>query len=189
VYTDDFTDHTQFSVTSTDNYDLSYDGDAYKMLIVADQYRVSAGSPTELDDLGDVGIDVTLFKLSGPDTGHYGVFCGYQDIDNFYFLGLSGGGEAFIAKYTKGDDKVLARHVDPSLSGHFVRFRAECSTSPDGLTKTLRIFVGGSLLAEATDEGSTPADLYPTGRVTVGVITTNDGNLAALYDDLDVESI
>jgi len=124
----------------------------YAMLVLAPQ--TSSWSTPGLS-VGEVRLEVDARQTGGSTDNLYGVICRYQDDGNFVFLIASSDGFAGIGEYRDGRRDLLsgeamlpADSIAPGgLSNHLT---AEC------LNNTLRLFVNGTLVAEAESASRVP---------------------------------
>lgn len=156
---------------------LEYEEDHYSMLVLAP--HASQWSTPGLD-VGPARIEVDALHLGGPDDNLFGLVCRYQDDANFTFLVASSDGFAGIGEYRKGERNLLsggamlpAESIAPR--GYSNHLTAEC------LDDALRLYINGSLVAEASAGGPASGD--------VGVITGTyaDPGVEIVFDSFSVQ--
>lgn len=98
----------------------------------------------------DVRVEVDTWKAEGPD-GDQGIICRYQDMENFYLLGITTDGYYGITKIVDGEDTLLgSEYLEFSdlidiTPGAVNRLRADC------IGDHLTLYVNGQILADVTD--------------------------------------
>lgn len=108
--------------------------------------------------LGNLKIDVDATKLGGPEENEFGIICRYVDESNFYFFTVTSDGYFSINKFLNGEDEFIGMEefgtTDAVKSGNALNhLTAECNGS------TLKLWVNGTLLAEAQDSSFTVGDV------------------------------
>jgi len=99
--------------------------------------------------LGDVRVQVTGKRISGPLDGYYGLICNFVNGSNFYFLGVGVDGWYGIGLKQTGQLRFLTEGMDKSgaikLGGMENDLRAECGQG------ILSLWVNGVQIASVTD--------------------------------------
>jgi hypothetical protein len=136
----------------------------------------------ETDAFTDVHLRVNVSNVGGNDPA-FGVLCGYQDADAFYFLGFGDDGYYGIARIEgndfillTGDQNSWVQSDDIELFQDSYDLEADCHA--DG---TLRLIVDGVTIAEARDTAP-----YGAGGVGLFVQSFDNVPVEVEFDDLVV---
>jgi hypothetical protein len=178
LFQDDFARRSSgWPVRHTAQAILEYEQDHYTMLVLAPNTN-QWGTPGL--DVGSARIEVDALHLGGPEDNLFGLVCHYRDDANFTFLVASSDGFAGIGEYRDGERSLLsggamlpAESIAPrGFNNHLM---AECTG--DGL----RLYVNGSLVAEAPAGGEASGD--------VGLITGTytDTGVEIAFDNFSVQ--
>jgi S1-C subfamily serine protease/tRNA A-37 threonylcarbamoyl transferase component Bud32 len=106
LLSDDFSDESIWPVGEETGSRFFYDDGEYYIEVFESEYAAWASSG---DSWGDVMIDVDARQVSGPNDNQYGLYCRYQDADNFYEFDISGDGYYAIFLQQGGEYKTLAK--------------------------------------------------------------------------------
>lgn len=130
-------------------------------------------------ELGAVHLEVDVLHVAGPEDNVFGLVCGYQNDENFFFLVASSDGFAGIGEYRRGERSMLsgdamlpADPIAPRGSGNHLA--ADC------LRDKLRLFVNGSLVSEAALASE------PAGDVGLIAGTYAESGLEVVFDNFSV---
>ncbi len=154
-----------------------YENGVYRVQVTAPntEFRTLAGWP-----LTDVRLQLRVGKFGGPDAVRVGLICRFVDDANFYFLAFTADGEYAIGRMTPQGVRVLgaetflpAEAIHPGMAVNDLQ--AEC------IGDRLRLYVNGTLLAEAQDSALTEGDV----GFLVG--TFAEGGADVLLDDFVVQ--
>jgi spore coat assembly protein SafA len=101
-------------------------------------------------NFADIHVEVNAQRVSGSESGYYGVVCRWQDVDNFYALAIGSEGFLTIARVQNGFVNFLAqREAEEELmnfgAGEFNRIGGSC------VEDTLTLFVNDEPVLEAQD--------------------------------------
>ena len=87
IFQDGFSDTSSgWDRVRTDDGITDYEEDRYRIVINSSNADYWSNPGLHFTD---VRIDVDAGKNAGPDDNDFGVFCRYQDTENFYFLIIS----------------------------------------------------------------------------------------------------
>jgi hypothetical protein len=125
----------------------------------------------------DVVIDVDAFQLAGPDNNDFGVFCRYQDAENFYRILISGDGYYAIIRQTGGESTPLIDWTRSSAI-ELGAVRNHLSVVCDG--DYLGLWVNDEFVAEAFD------DTLGEGDIGLTAGTFDEPGVQVAFDDLVV---
>lgn len=144
-----------------------------------------AWSTANTGPLSDIHLQVTVRNVGGHDPA-FGVLCGYQNPDAFYFLGFGDDGYYGIARVENGNLTLL---TDPG--GNFTRSEAIALLQPaytleadcrvDG---TLRLVVDGVTIAQVQD-----VNPYGPGRIGLFVQSFDNVPVEVAFDELVVSAL
>ena len=130
--------------------------------------------------LANVHVEVSA-QNSGPATDDvFGLVCGYQDTDNFYFLGIGTDGYYLIEKYEKNVETLLVDGTSDQLSqdpGATYRLGADCRAG------SLTLYADGQSVATADDTA------FAKGDVGLFVSSYKKPNAATSFDDFVVTAL
>jgi hypothetical protein len=175
IYSDAFGVETGDWYTGSDEEAVvGYANGGYFIEVIPNQFRV--WSRLELDS-DDVIVDVDARKLSGPDLNSFGVFCRYQDANNFYALEIGSDGTYAIHKVIQGEWETLvdwAEAGDIRMGEAWNRLRVTC------VGDELSLWANDVLLARASDGE------LPSGDVALAVSSFDEGNVRIHFDNLAV---
>jgi len=156
LFQDDFARRSSgWPVRHTAQAILDYADDHYSMLVLAPNTSQWA---TPGLDVGSARIEVDALAQGGLDDNLFGLVCRYRDEANFTFLVASSDGFAGIGEYRDGERSMLsggamlpAESIAPRGSNNHLM--AECTG------EALRLYVNGSLVAEAPAGGEASGDV------------------------------
>lgn len=125
---------------------------------------------------GDVRVETTANKLTGPDDNDYGIICRYQNENNYYSFIISSDGYFGIIKVKEGTYQILnSANLEYNSLIHrgyeFNYLRADCIGS------VLYFYVNATKLAEVTDTD------FSGGKVGLIAGSFNAPGVAILFDN------
>ncbi len=180
ILVDDFSDPTSGWDRESPSGGLTdYANGKYRILVNETDLTVWSLAHKNFDD--QVGIQVDATKAGGPDDNEFGVFCRYQDKDNFYQFMISSDGFALIGKQLNGTNIGLSSEkmlfTDAVLQGAATnRIRATC------MGDTLTLSVNGQQVARATDSS------FKSGDVGLFAGTFDTAGVDILFDDFSASA-
>ena len=151
-----------------------YDDGEYYIEVFESDFTAWASSG---DRWEDVKIDVDARQVSGPDDNQYGVYCRYQDADNFYEFDISGDGYYAISLLQAGEYKTLANWtatnaIKQGLASNHLAVLCEGNR--------LAMWINGEFVAEVFD------DAFNDGEIALVAGSFDDPNVAVAFDNLRV---
>ncbi len=107
---DNFSNQTAWATQTGDDFGFGYLDDGYTIYINLLNAAIwSIRGPT---DLGDVRVETTARRFSGPVDGYYGVICRHLDEDNYYAFMISDTGGFGIASMVNGEFTFITETQD-----------------------------------------------------------------------------
>ena len=127
-------------------------------------------------DFGDVRIEATANKLTGPDDNDFGIVCRFQDEKNYYGFIVSSDGYYGIIKVKKGAYQLLNGtnlEFSPMIHGgfEFNHLRADC------IGNILNFYINETKLVEVTDSD------FSFGKVGLMAGSFKTPGVAILFDN------
>jgi hypothetical protein len=127
----------------------------------------------------DVSVEVDVYLASGSQDSHFGALCRYVDLDNFYYLAISGDGyyaifrrvDGGVLEVLTGDGSGMTYSPAVRTDGQTNRVLAVCQADE------LALHVNGELLETVAD------DTYPSGDVGIGAGTGAQGDVRVQFDN------
>lgn len=174
---DDFTVESSWEVWSDGFSVVDYDSGGLRFFVNQADF-VYWSSPAQ--NFYDTLISVSALKVSGPDDNSFGVFCRYQNRDNFYYFIISSDGYYGIMKVLDGNHQLLSSdqlefsELILQGDGQKNQILAECS-GPN-----LVLTVNNTMLAVASDSD------FAWGGVGLIVGTYDQVGVDILFDDFQV---
>jgi hypothetical protein len=125
---------------------------------------------------GDVRIETTVNKLTGPDDNDFGIICRYQNEKNYYSFIISSDGYFGIIKVKDGKYQLLnnsSLEFNPLIhtGNEFNYLRMDC------IGNTISVYVNNAKLAEATDTD------FAIGKVGLMAGSFSKPGVAILFDN------
>jgi hypothetical protein len=125
---------------------------------------------------GDVRVEATANKLTGPDNNDYGIICRYQNEKNYYSFIISSDGYYGVIKVKDGMYQILNStnleyNSNIQKGNEFNYLRVDCIGS------VLTFYVNTTKLAEVTDPE------FSSGRVGLMAGSFNIPGVAILFDN------
>lgn len=172
VFSDDFSNKDGgWKEVATDDVASAYQNGQYLMTVNPDYYA-QWKTPQSAGDPGDAVVEVDAGKVSGPDTGDFGIYCGYKDNKNFYYLAITNDGYAEIVRRADGEEDTLASKENAYKTAKTYHLTASCTGG------TLRLGVNGQEVLSAEVEGWEDA-----GKVGLYAGTFKEGNAVFAFDN------
>lgn len=156
----------------------------YQILIHEVDTMLMVNSGQSFD--GDISIEVSARKAGGPDVNYFGVFCRYQDADNYYMLLVSSDGYTGVVLRQGGQDSIISPgltflKMEGIKAGNVTNhLRADC------IGNTMTLYVNGKQVNTATD----PKRTFSGGGV--GLVARTSRYLAGVdirFDDFRVYDV
>lgn len=125
---------------------IEYVDGAFLFEVYSDYYIIWSGPNRRI--YTDVRANVDVVNSSTDDVAMFGIICHEQDSQDFYFLGVTGGGQYAIAKSIVGQDNVyLADGTSASIpaAGQSFTIGADCGNG------NLALYVNDQQIATAQD--------------------------------------
>lgn len=153
-----------------------YDDGEYYIEIFKSNFTAWASSGDSWDD---VVIDVDARQVSGPDDNQYGLFCRYQDNDNFYEFDISGDG--FYAIYLQKDGEYQSLKKWTATSA--IR-QGEATNHLTAICDgdRLALWVNGEFVAEVFD------DSLSEGEIALAIGSFDEPDVVIAFDNLRVSA-
>jgi hypothetical protein len=158
--------------------------DAYRMQYTMGGYMISNKTKQDIIysvhdvPLGDVRVQVTGKRISGPMDGYYGLICNFVNGSNFYFLGIGVDGWYGIGIKQTGQLRFLKEGMDKSgaikLGDMENDLRAECGQG------VLSLWVNGVQLTAVTDQ------TLAAGSTGIGVGNRDTAGTEVLFQDFSL---
>ncbi len=174
VFEDDFSSPGVWDTFESDNGATFYEGGQYHVQVDSTKYYVW-GNPGESFD--DVLITVQAQPVQPVGDADFGVFCRYQDADNFYALEISEDGYYAIWKQEAGEYVSLVDWAPSDAiptDGSPVQIEAAC------IGNTLTLAVNDVVIAEVQDSS------FASGDIGLVAGTWNTGGVEIAFDDVVV---
>lgn len=135
--------------------ELDYAFDTFHIAVNEPQTMLWSGPGLRFKD---VRIEVDALKAAGPEDDDFGVVCRAQDLENFYFLVISGDGYYGIGKVVEGSQTLIdmpALLPSEEVQRGILRnhLRADC------IGETLSFYVNGVLLKTVQDDSFASGDV------------------------------
>lgn len=110
IIDDDFSNQTSWATQTGDDFGFGYLDNGYTIYINLLNAAIwSIRGPT---DLGDLRVETTAQRYTGPVDGYYGVLCRHVDEDNYYAFVISDNGSYGIAKMSNGEFTFITETQD-----------------------------------------------------------------------------
>jgi hypothetical protein len=174
LMTDDFDQATGWPVKEETASKSFYADGEYYIEILESDFLVFASSG---ENWADVVIDVDTRQVSGPNNNQYGVFCRYQDSDNFYEFDISGDGYYAISLRQGGEYKVLKTWTSTNAIKQG-EARNHLTVICEGNRLTLQI--NGQFVAQVSD------DSLSEGKIALVAGSFEEPNVLIAFDNLRV---
>jgi hypothetical protein len=200
IYTDDFSDNSgKWDQTTEGRFKDGFSNGVYFQQILQNPdangiqvFAASTARAPEVDNLGDVTVEVTATKTAGAGQNGYGIACRTGGGTNSYYFVIGSTGGWAIEKSVPGGQPQLAFGTD-----QFIRkgdnapndIKGTCVGGTNGTPVTLTLVVNGHLIRKVQDtpgvdvSGDT-AGVYPAG--TIGLVSVGNKGLRVEFDNLKV---
>lgn len=161
--------------TTTDEFGTVNVSDGALHFILNDDDVYYLSTPGS-NDLGDVAIEVDITRVSGPEENQMGVFCRYQDPQNYYAFNIGSRGYFSVYKVVGGQREIIRwsegvkPEVVPSVDS-VIHVRAVCSG------QDLEFYVNGTRLAKTYDP------TFPSGNVGLMAVSWGVDTLDVAFDN------
>jgi hypothetical protein len=175
-YSDNFSNtNSGWPVASTDSYETSYNSSGfYEMAVKKANYHLVANSPDHFPKpVKNIILGVRAQPAQG-NTGEYGVFCRYQDIDNLYMAGISGN-QFYIAKLVAGKWTYLTNPGMQPLPSNTPDAQGYNVIAMSCIDSFIVLEINGVGAAHVTD------DTFSTGNVGLYVLGTDKVGQGGYY--------
>ena len=200
-FSDDFSDNSgQWDSTTEGKFRDGIQNGKYVQEILQDPnggvqvFAASTARTPDLDNLGDVSVQVTATKTAGSGANGYGLACrtGGGTLSYYFVVGSTGGWA--IEKSDAGGQPVLKQGTDPFIKkGNNApnTIRGVCVGGTKGTPVTLTLFVNGHKVdsVQDTPDAQVPGDtagVFSAG--TVGLVSVGNKGLTVEFDDFRVEA-
>lgn len=178
ILSDDFSsEKNDWYVEHSDVVDTDYAPGGFSIKILQSDYMAWTNPDMNFTD---TVIEIDTEKLGGADDNEFGVFCRYQDAENFYFFTVSSDGYYGINKYVSdelislGNDGLVPADVIRTGDGSTNHIRAVCNGTQLSLT------INGELLLEVQD------DSFSSGDIGLYASTYSEPDTEILFSNLVV---
>jgi hypothetical protein len=142
----------------TDDFRLQYSMGGY---MISSDIEKDIAYSVRNDAYGNVRVEVTGKRVSGPLDGYYGIICNFANGGNYYFLGIGADGWYGIGIKQAGQIRFLEEGKDTSGTVQMAdvdnKIRAECAFG------RLTLWVNDVQLATAQDRS------FTAGKIGLGV--------------------
>lgn len=175
VFSDDFSDDTDWYVDLGDNFGFEYVDESYRIYV----NLVNAPIWSIRDEsFVDVSMEVDVTRAAGPENGLFGLTCRHVDEDNYYALMIGSDGGYAIGKMDNGEFEYLEEGRDQAdiirRGDETNRVRADC------IGETLSLYANGQFLLQVQD------DDFDEGIIGLIAKTRLNDGLDVLFDNLSV---
>ena len=151
LFEDDFSNHMSGWDSDRDETGITdYEDDVYRIFVDIPHVNFFSNPKRHFHH---IRIELDVQKISGPDQNTFGVLCGYQDPENFYFLLISsdqlfgiGKTEFGVPSYIGMDRMGRSDVINPGNAHNHLQ--AICTGD------MLALIVNGELIAEVRDPGA-----------------------------------
>lgn len=177
LFQDDFSNADSGWGEYTSQYGTTgYEDGGYLIHIVTTK-RILWTSPAPNTFQNDVRIEVDATKTSGEDdSSQYGVFCRYQDENNFYYLAVSSNGYAAIFDEINGKIQTISSSDGKWNDANGIKGGSETNhIRADCIGEKLALYVNGNQVATAT------SDTFSGGGVALTGGTFDQGGTNILF--------
>lgn len=176
LFTDDFSANIHdWPEKTTAEGEYYFDDGEYYLNPIAAKYMMWARTDNVWDG---VQVEVDTRQADGPVDNEYGVFCRYQDGDNYYQFGISGDGYYRLARWVDGNFEEIVPWDKNSAVNEFPGSN-HLSVLCDG--SRLALSVNGNPLIDVTDDS-----LPQSGDVAMYAGTFEEGNVSVAYDNMNI---
>lgn len=182
LYTDDFsTTRNGWTTGTSDSAGVDYVGGEYVINMKEADWFIW-GVP-QRSDFSNIHLEVTAKPLTTTLDVGFGLICGYQDGQNFYYLGLDPNSYFAIAKFVAdqptmlSDERVWIQSPDITPAQESYRVGADCGHGQ------LTLYVNGKAIKTVLDASLTK------GQVGVFVNTTDTAPTEVHFDDFQVTEL
>lgn len=175
IHQDDFSVTSLWFVTTEPDFNMRYEAGGYRIF---NNFLNSYVNSVRSFNFADIHVAVDASRVAGPETGLYGVVCRWQDVHNFYGLGVASNGTYGIVRVSNGIVTVLsqgtvdAAHFNPGAAVN--RVGGTCSGA------TLALFVNDAQVAQVTDAA------FASGFVGLFSLTRTAPGLDVHFDNFAV---
>jgi spore coat assembly protein SafA len=177
IFQDDFSTIGLWFTVEDPNFWIRYQDNGYQ--IYNDFFNAYVNSVRSFN-FADIHVEVDAQRISGPESGYYGVVCRWQDVDNFYALGIGSEGFLTIVRVQNGLVNFLAQsEAEEELMnlgpGEVNHIGGSC------VDDTLTLFINDEPLLEAQDQTFTSGFVgLMTGTRTASGLLVHFENFALL---------
>ncbi|MBN1427133.1 MAG: hypothetical protein JXB07_02030 [Anaerolineae bacterium] len=177
-YEDDFAGSNQIWDTVTDDeVNMAYSNEEYTIQVFADNL-FTWGNPGKT--FSDIHIEVTA-RFTGDAAG--GIMCGYQDSDNYYYMGMSADGYYGIGKTLDGVDTMFTSSEDMWEATDLIEvYASDYRIGADCGQGKITLYVNGKTIGSIADDSFTSGDIGLFGA-------TFDDPASISYDNLIVTKL
>jgi hypothetical protein len=181
LFADDFSDpQSGWDVRETDNGATGYQDGRYFIRVDTPKFQLwsSPGQPFE----GDVVVEAIAGLASGPEENEMGVFCRYQDRQNFMYASI--GTDAYYAIVEIKDDEATILTGDG-------KFQSSDAIPLGSDTYVIRLACEGdryTLFVDGEEIDSANSSAFSAGDVGLLAGTFDQGGVEVLFDDFQVSA-
>jgi S1-C subfamily serine protease len=171
---DDFSDESIWPVGEETGSRFFYDDGEYIIEVFESEFTGWASSG---DRWGDAMIDVDARQVGGPDDNQYGLFCRYQDGDNFYEFDISGDGYYAIFVQQDGEYTTLVKWtatnaIRPGQASNHLTVLCEGDR--------LAMWINGEFVAEVFD------GTFSEGEMALMAGSFDEAGVVIAFDNLQI---
>ncbi|MBI3762754.1 MAG: hypothetical protein HY260_12975 [Chloroflexi bacterium] len=176
ILQDDFSDpNSGWSVESGDFGSKGYENGEFVVRSSKAKWWIVS---TRGVNISNVHIEVTASDIGPATNASFGIMCGYQDIDNQYYLGIGSDTYYAIGKFVSGEFTILSSPDNEWAASDRIRpnagtYRLAADCGPGQLA----LYVDGQMIASASDS------TFSSGDVALFVLTWDQPNAEIHFDD------
>jgi hypothetical protein len=184
LYKDNFSSDSGGWGTGTDtDSSVEITGGEFAMQIFKDNYFVWS-HPGE-DSLENVHVEVVAKNPGGGSGTAFGIICAHQVTDQYYYFGISSGGDYVIALTRLAKDDLFLTNNDqwansPDITPNAASYKIGADCASDG---TLTLYVDGKQIDSVQDT------TFTKGDVGLFAWTGTDTSADIRFDDLVVTAL
>jgi hypothetical protein len=181
LFSDDFSDpKSGWDVRETDNGATGYRSGRYFIRVDTPKYQMWSSPGQSFE--GDVIVEVIAGLASGPQENEMGVFCRYQDRQNFMYASI--GTDGYYAIVEIKDDQAT------TLTGNG-KFQKSDAIPVESETYLIALACAGdryTLFVNGEEIDSAQSDAFTGGDAGLLAGTFDQGGVEALFDDFSVRA-
>jgi hypothetical protein len=174
-----------WSVNANDNGSAEYLDGEYVFKIKRTKWLKWSTTPDD-KNYSNVHLEVSVRDTSADKTTlpSFGFVCGYQDNNNFYYVGAAVDGAYAIARKINGETKILtdAKNewaISKDIAKNMSSYRLGADCTPSGVT----LFVDGKKIASVSDSS------FSSGLAGLFVLTFDKASAEVRFDDFAITQL